>query len=135
DFSVTHSATGQYLASMSDGRYSTISLLLPVGAPSVAMSFDWDGSAVTRFDRLSDEWLIKEAFDGPSRFYYFGADGNPANAQLLDSDHTIISEGTVSVGIEEPNEVAAVPELSTWALMIIGFCGLGFMAHRQKKRL
>jgi hypothetical protein len=28
--------------------------------------------------------------------------------------------------------VAAVPEPSTWAMMILGFCGLGFMAYRRK---
>lgn len=28
--------------------------------------------------------------------------------------------------------VAAVPEPSTWAMMLLGFCGLGFMAYRQK---
>jgi PEP-CTERM motif len=27
----------------------------------------------------------------------------------------------------------AVPEPSTWAMMILGFCGLGFVAHRQKR--
>jgi hypothetical protein len=26
----------------------------------------------------------------------------------------------------------AVPESSTWAMMILGFCGLGFMAYRRK---
>jgi hypothetical protein len=29
--------------------------------------------------------------------------------------------------------VAAVPEPSTWAMMILGFCGLGFMAYRRKQ--
>jgi hypothetical protein len=28
---------------------------------------------------------------------------------------------------------AAVPEPSTWAMMILGFCGLGFMAYRRKQ--
>jgi hypothetical protein len=27
---------------------------------------------------------------------------------------------------------AAVPEPSTWAMMILGFCGLGFLAYRRK---
>jgi hypothetical protein len=27
---------------------------------------------------------------------------------------------------------AAVPEPSTWAMMILGFCGLGFMTYRRK---
>jgi hypothetical protein len=28
---------------------------------------------------------------------------------------------------------AAVPEPSTWAMMILGFCGLGLMAYRKKR--
>jgi hypothetical protein len=28
---------------------------------------------------------------------------------------------------------AAVPEPATWAMMILGFCGLGFMAYRRKQ--
>jgi hypothetical protein len=27
---------------------------------------------------------------------------------------------------------SAVPEVSTWAMMILGFCGLGFMAYRRR---
>ena len=29
---------------------------------------------------------------------------------------------------------APVPELSTWAMMIVGFAGLGFMAYRRKSK-
>jgi hypothetical protein len=29
--------------------------------------------------------------------------------------------------------IAAVPEPSTWAMMILGFCGLGFMRYRRRK--
>ena len=29
----------------------------------------------------------------------------------------------------------AVPEPSTWAMMIIGFAGIGFMAYRRKSKL
>jgi hypothetical protein len=32
------------------------------------------------------------------------------------------------------SEVAAVPEPSTWAMMILGFFGVGFMAYRRKDR-
>jgi len=32
-------------------------------------------------------------------------------------------------------QIAAVPEPSTWAMLIIGFCGLGFLARRRKNRL
>jgi hypothetical protein len=37
--------------------------------------------------------------------------------------------GTISV----TNTVTAVPEPSTWAMMFLGFLGLGFMALRKKK--
>jgi hypothetical protein len=31
--------------------------------------------------------------------------------------------------------VAAVPEPSTWAMMLLGFCGLGLMSYRRKDKL
>jgi hypothetical protein len=31
--------------------------------------------------------------------------------------------------------ISAVPELSTWAMMILGFCGVGFVAYRRKDKL
>jgi len=31
-------------------------------------------------------------------------------------------------------QVAAVPEPSTWAMMILGFVGVGFMAYRRKSK-
>jgi hypothetical protein len=37
------------------------------------------------------------------------------------------------VGFGEFTLTAAVPEPSTWAMMILGFCGLGFMAYRRKQ--
>lgn len=30
--------------------------------------------------------------------------------------------------------ISAVPEPSTWAMMILGFCGIGFMTYRRKAR-
>lgn len=30
------------------------------------------------------------------------------------------------------NSVSAVPEPSTWAMMLLGFCGVGFLAYRRK---
>ena len=32
-----------------------------------------------------------------------------------------------------PTPTAAVPEPSTWAMMILGFAGVGFMAYRRKQ--
>jgi hypothetical protein len=35
-------------------------------------------------------------------------------------------------GTEVTVNVSAVPEPSTWAMMILGFCGVGLMAYRHK---
>jgi PEP-CTERM motif len=40
-----------------------------------------------------------------------------------------VVSGTITEG---PGMTAAVPEPSTWAMMILGFLGLGFMAYRRK---
>ena len=32
------------------------------------------------------------------------------------------------------NGIGAVPEPSTWAMMILGFAGVGFMAYRRKSK-
>jgi hypothetical protein len=60
---------------------------------------------------------------------------------------TFLNEGTLGAGalgynINQGNDqgsvsstlvITGVPEASTWAMMILGFLGLGFMASRKKK--
>jgi len=53
------------------------------------------------------------------------------------------SSSTIAFSFSEPQSfwrldnvtvsVAAVPEPSTWAMMILGFAGIGFMAYRRNK--
>jgi PEP-CTERM motif len=54
----------------------------------------------------------------------FTIDPSVANA---DQYHFVFSEG---IG----NTISAVPEPSTWAMMILGFTGIGFMAYRRRSR-
>jgi PEP-CTERM motif len=49
--------------------------------------------------------------------------------------HTGLNGGTIAQGsfsIVEPPVVTAVPEPSAWAMMLLGFLGLGFVAYRRK---
>jgi hypothetical protein len=39
-----------------------------------------------------------------------------------------------SPGVFSPGIAGAVPEPSTWAMMILGFAGVGFMAYRRKSK-
>jgi hypothetical protein len=45
------------------------------------------------------------------------------------------ASGGESSGTVEFTLTAAVPEPSTWAMMILGFCGLGFLACRRKNQM
>ncbi len=49
---------------------------------------------------------------------------------------TSLSGGNSNVGniLDNVQVASAVPELSTWAMMLIGFGGIGFFAYRQSKK-
>ncbi len=83
---------------------------------------------------------------GPSNEYGGMSITNPSgnNAYGVEGNGTIQFNGTFS-SISWTNPVyeyyygftvglqSAVPEPSTWAMMILGFVGLGFMAYRRKQ--
>jgi hypothetical protein len=52
------------------------------------------------------------------------------------SSLTLNSSGNISdikqVRVDIAGNVRAVPEPSTWAMMVLGFLGLGFMAYRRR---
>lgn len=50
-------------------------------------------------------------------------------------DLTVLnSEGARLASVQEFIQVAGVPEPSTWAMMIFGFAGIGFMVYRGKSK-
>ena len=42
--------------------------------------------------------------------------------------------GQPEAGEQVVANVAAVPEPSTWAMMLLGFAGIGFVAYRRKAK-
>ena len=42
--------------------------------------------------------------------------------------------GLDNVDLEQTSVASGVPEPSTWAMMILGFAGIGFMAYRRKSK-
>lgn len=58
-----------------------------------------------------------------------------ANSPLVEPTTTESSPYGWFGGNVELSNVSAVPEPSTWAMMILGFLGLGFMAYRRKANL
>jgi hypothetical protein len=45
----------------------------------------------------------------------------------------LVAETQFSFQLSSLTQVAAVPEPSTWAMMILGFAGIGAMAYRRRK--
>jgi hypothetical protein len=60
-----------------------------------------------------------------SPFSYSVRDGDLVFGEFIFGSETLnLTPQTVAL--------SAVPEASTWAMMILGFVGLGFMAYRRK---
>ena len=94
-------------------------------------------------------WVYNDViFTGPLRFDYngvvFSADNgflynlytqnvnNPSFDGLLSTDSN--SDGTGTAHLGTGTITAAVPEPSTWAMIILGFAGIGFMAYRRNSK-
>ena len=80
------------------------------GAPNASQVLNNLGGAIT--------------FNGGSRFDYSSAFALP---QLID--------GGPANRYQAGTFIASVPEPSTWAMMIVGFLGLGFAALRRQKKV
>lgn len=65
--------------------------------------------------------------DVPQQFSYT----NIGNSIFVNYEGAPVVIGTVWL---QPNVLGAVPEPSTWAMMLIGFVGLGFAAYRSSRQ-
>jgi hypothetical protein len=103
------------------------------GTPADAFGGDF-----TTFDFIfTNENITGVSIDGLS-----SSDFLPATLTLLGQNEFKVDIGT---GVDPAflstlvidvttGGVSAVPEPSTWAMMILGFCGMGFMAFRRQSR-
>lgn len=110
---------------------------------SFFLSGNPDGSPTTK--------QVSVDVDGVSQIFNFVIGGNShsdmqwqpysflftANQALETLKFTSLAsgDGPFSYGAALDNvTVSAVPELSTWAMMLLGFAGIGFFAYRNSKR-
>jgi hypothetical protein len=63
-----------------------------------------------------------------------GAGGGIVLELLSNASLFQLEENSGIVGTATFSAVAAVPEPSTWAMMLFGFAGVGFMAYRRKAK-
>jgi PEP-CTERM motif len=105
--------------------------------PGVVIPFNSDGSGI----QLTIGSTIKNfaispallATETPTSDAECGCVGNgqfvvssASGQEIVNFDPTlaVVSDGVITTGVPEP---------STWAMMILGFCGVGFMAYRRKQ--
>jgi hypothetical protein len=93
-----------------DQGYSNVSSYLDTGGITFLMT---NGMFVNLFS-LSNAYGLANSIDDPSGT---GPAAPPVN-EVIDSF-----------------QVTAVPEPATWAMMILGFAGIGFIAYRRKPKL
>jgi hypothetical protein len=96
-----------------DDQFARIETLLP-GRPGTVVLTSTDSGASQRFYNISLDTAGATSVD------FFSI--NPNGTYLFDN-------GTFTT------DVAAVPEPSTWAMMVLGFAGVGFMAYRRKNKM
>jgi hypothetical protein len=127
------SSSYKYILQEGAGSPFLSSIDLPTIAKLGYYYFSYEvGSRWSAFSPLSPGtlFLLPGGVDG-LEFDPIGLDGQPfLLPEGLLFGVTFDGPGTFSATLAEP--IAAVPEPSTWAMIIVGFAGLGFMAYRRK---
>jgi PEP-CTERM motif-containing protein len=128
DFTVGFSAVGAPVGSVTGGQYVTSGF----SDTFTPYSFVWNGSAVTEWDKtgLNDfNWWLFNNTAGLD-FYEFGNTTSNEN----DPTQAVVYRNSIYLTHGEINVAPAVPEPSTWAMMILGFVSVGYMAYRRRNK-
>lgn len=110
-----------------DGITFLVSSSVPLSAtnPVSLTSLDWALTA-------GSYWLVIETEPGSNSNWHIGSIDVPS-AQLS-HDNWSTSDNNFEARITGEALASPVPEPSTWAMMLLGFCGLGFLAYRRKAK-
>src|SRR5665213_315023 len=112
------------------GLTGTIDALIAPGNPAFQASWNWDGVMTATPNYFTPNSLssgILFQFDGSNVGNLYLVSGGSQIYLSVNTDGSLFNPG-------DPGtlQVAAVPEPQTWAMMILGFIGVGFMAYRRK---
>jgi hypothetical protein len=98
-------------------------------------------------DNRPGQAYVLNAAVGSSTFSTSGVDGSPGSnpgttenyifTATSSSEQLVLSQASTTQAspiVDNIRISSAVPEPSTWAMMILGFAGIGFMAYRRKSK-
>jgi hypothetical protein len=145
-------ANGQILIGNGNAGGTTI-VINPAGAGSVVASFNVSGEDEVWYDPTTGRWFISARSNSSGPVLGVVDSTTDALLQLIPTDlsahsvavdpisgevfvpfgasptDTLCPSGCIAVFSDN---ISAVPEPSTWAMMILGFAGVGFMAYRRR---
>jgi len=109
-----------------------------VQLPNLGMShpydlYLWNGTSFIFAQQLAADTLFNFGPGGVGKFEVLGIDASlgldPANSTAFVTQVTFTGDGAFTGTM---TAVTAVPEPSTWAMLLLGFAALGFIAYRRK---
>jgi hypothetical protein len=133
--SIDPSAAIGFIYEIGSGDPNFVSVELPnVANPEPYDLYLWNGSEFVFDTTLAADTTFTFASGGVSEFEVLGIAPsvglNPNSATDFVTQLTFTGSGTFT-GTMTP--VIAVPELSTWAMLVVGFSGLGYARYRARK--
>ena len=87
-----------------------------------------------RHQRVSGRWWDL-SFVGGLAYATEWSDGSVTELGLLPGTRSSVAYGINDAGQVVGTSILAVPESSTWAMMLLGFAGLVFAAYRRSERI
>jgi hypothetical protein len=125
-------SSGVFTLDLTSGSASAVAETLPLSSPvftlngsSGLLSLFQNNTLLLTFNLSAQS--VSEITGSPTSFTADGTDATFFNLSSLAPGLNIVTDTGAGVVF-----TAAVPEPSTWAMMILGFCGVGFMAYRRK---
>jgi hypothetical protein len=95
----------------------------------------WNGSTYVHAADLLANTLFDFGPGGVSKFMVLGIDASlgldPNNSTAFVTQVTFTGDGIFTGTM---TAITAVPEPSTWVMMILGFAGVGFLAYRRRRQ-
>ncbi|MEH2536001.1 hypothetical protein V1277_004699 [Bradyrhizobium sp. AZCC 1588] len=125
-----------YIFSVGVGDPNFASVKLPdLGLGHPYSLYIWNGTDYVFAADLLANTLFDFGPGGVSKFKVLGIDASlgldPNNSTAFVTQVTFTGDGVFRGTM---TAITAVPEPSTWAMMILGFAGLGFMAYRRSRK-
>jgi PEP-CTERM motif len=140
-------SSGTYVEGIGLTSFTLTTVSSASNAPLFSLSSTdpaYQNDGVTNYVTLSNagavtNWQIYADYTNTTGATIYTINDNPFD----DGTSDLYASGLIQSGTGFPAnpgnwtgaaEISAVPEPSTWAMMLLGFAGIGFMAYRRKSR-